>query len=427
MSMAGFLSNAFFGLAFAVYAVSPSAIAIGNIGGYGGLTEWGQDVAASRWWQFFLGAAMITVSSLVHLAGWRWMIRFLTGLFWFVTGGMVLTVLVLLIRGKDTFARGFDAFAGAGQYQGTIDRAVKAGADLSPSFSFTQTLALVAALATVSIYCYWSTFVGGELRQASTLKTANNMALGGTLGLIVVAIFGAFVFSGVGEQFIRAAQSGGLPEGLPLTNPTYIFLTGASVNNVLFAIILALSYCVFWPLICWLSLLQPTRMLFAYSFDGMLPKFFAQTTRSGAPWVCVAVSGAASILVLLWATSNTATLFKVLAFATLIQLIAMALVGLSGILAPKTRPELYRASASQKTVAGIPLVQIAGVGCIATAVFLYIEFMHEPALGIIKRGEFFVWAGGTILAAIIFYFVARAVRASQGVNIDRAFAEIPPE
>ena len=253
------------------------------------------------------------------------------------------------------------------------------------------------------------------------------MALGGTLGLIVVAIFGTFVFSGIGEQFMRAAQSGGLPEGLPLTNPTYVFLTAASVNNVLFAILLALSYVVFWPLICWLSLLQPTRMLFAYSFDGLLPKFFAQTTRSGAPWVCVVVSGGASILVLLWATSNTATLYKVLAFATLIQLIAMGLVGLSGILAPKRRPELYRASSSQKTVAGIPLVQIAGLGCIATGVFLWIEFLHEPALGIAKRGEFFLWAGGTILAAVVFYFVARAVRASQGVNIDRAFAEIPPE
>jgi amino acid transporter len=355
------------------------------------------------------------------------MIRFLIGCFWFVTGGMVLTVLVLLIRGKDTFAKGFDAFAGQGQYQGTIDRAVKAGANLSPGFSFTQTLALVAALATVSIYCYWSSFVGGELRQASTIKTANNMALGGILGLVVVAIFGTFILSGTGEQFIRAAQSGGLPEGLPLTNPTYIFLTGASVNNTLFAVILALSYIVFWPLICWLSLLQPTRMLFAYAFDGMLPKFFAQTTRKGAPWVCVVVSGAASILVLLWATSNTATLFKVLAFATLIQLIAMALVGLSGILAPRRRAELYRASASQKTVAGIPLVQIAGVGCIATAVFLWFEFLHESALGIVKRSEFFVWAGGTILAGVIFYYVARAVRKSQGVDIDRAFAEIPPE
>src|SRR3954453_8451603 len=55
MSMAGFLSNAFFGLAFAIYAVSPSCIAIGNIGGEPGLTSWGHDAAPSRWWQVFLG------------------------------------------------------------------------------------------------------------------------------------------------------------------------------------------------------------------------------------------------------------------------------------------------------------------------------------------------------------------------------------
>jgi hypothetical protein len=72
-------------------------------------------------------------------------------------------------------------------------------------------------------------------------------------------------------------------------------------------------------------------------------------------------------------------------------------------------------------------VQIAGVGCILTAAFLYFEFLHESALGIAKRSEFFVWAGGTILAGVIFYYVARAVRKSQGVDIDRAFAEIPPE
>ena len=429
MSVAGFLSNAFFGLAFVIYALGPSCVAIGNIGGYSGLSSFGQDISAGKWWQFFLGSAMIALSCLIHLAGWRWMMRFLNGLFWVVTGGMILTVLTLLVRGKDTFAKGFDSFAGAGEYQGTIDRAVKAGIDLSPSFSFSQTIGLVAGLATVSIYCYWSTFVGGELRQASTLKTANNMARGGVLGMIVVAIFGTIILSSIGESFIRAAQNGNLPEGLPLTNPTYIFLTAASVNSTPFAIILALSYVVFWPLICWLSLLQPTRMLFAYAFDGLLPKSFTKTTRGGAPIVCVLISGALSILVLLWATQNQASLFKVLAFATLIQLIAMALVGLSGLLAPSRRPELYRASSSQKTLGGIPLVQVAGLGCILTAAFLWIVFLTKPALGIAAsgRGEFLLWAIGTMAAGVLFYFIARAVRASQGVNVDRAFAEIPPE
>jgi hypothetical protein len=35
--------------------------------------------------------------------------------------------------------------------------------------------------------------------------------------------------------------------------------------------------------------------------------------------------------------------------------------------------------------------------------------------------------GVTIALAIIYYFVAKAVRKSQGVDIDLAYAEIPPE
>ena len=68
-----------------------------------------------------------------------------------------------------------------------------------------------------------------------------------------------------------AANGGGLKASFPFA-PSFMFLSAASVGNTLFAIVIAICYCVFWPLITWLSLLQPTRMLFAYSFDGMLPK-----------------------------------------------------------------------------------------------------------------------------------------------------------
>ena len=72
-------------------------------------------------------------------------------------------------------------------------------------------------------------------------------------------------------------------------------------------------------------------------------------------------------------------------------------------------------------------MQIAGVGASRRPCSSTSSSCDEPALGIVKRGEFFLWAGGTILAGVIFYFAARAIRASQGVNVDRAFAEIPPE
>ena len=106
-----------------------------------------------------------------------------------MTGGLPLGVATFPSTGRSSFAKNFDSFVGTGEYQATIDRAVKAGTQVSPSFSFGQTIILVAGLATVSIYCYWSTFVGGEPRQASTLKTANNMARAGIVGLTLVAIF----------------------------------------------------------------------------------------------------------------------------------------------------------------------------------------------------------------------------------------------
>jgi basic amino acid/polyamine antiporter, APA family len=425
MTMAGLLSNAFFGIAFVTSALGPSFVVVGTVGHHQSLIDFGTKISTHRNWEFGLGSAMIVVACLIHLAGWRWMIRFLSILFWLVTGGMLLSVAVLLFTGKSSFAKNFDSFAGTGEYQNTIARAVKAGTQVDPSFSFGQTIILVAGLATVSIYCYWSTFVGGELRQASTLKTANNMARAGVGGLIVVAIFGAIILHSVGSQFMIAANGGGLSSNFPFA-PSFIFLSAASLGNTLFAILVAICYCVFWPLITWLSLLQPTRMLFAYSFDGMLPKAFAKTTRGGAPWVSVIASGAASIVVLWWATGSS-SFFKALAYATLIQLVAMGLVGVSAALVPWRRPELYRGSASQLRFAGIPVTTIAGVGAVLTAVFLWIVFLSEPKLGIADHASFFVWCLGTIAAGIVFYAAAYSIRRSQGVNVNRAFAEIPPE
>jgi APA family basic amino acid/polyamine antiporter len=425
MTMAGLLSNAFFAIAFVTSALGPSFVLVGTIGHHQSLIDFGTKISTHRNWEFGLGSLMIVVACLIHLAGWRWMIRFLSILFWIVTGGMLLAVATLLFTGKSSFAKNFDSFAGAGEYQATIDRAVKAGTNVNPGFSFGQTIILVAGLATVSIYCYWSTFVGGELRQASTIKTANNMARAGVGGLLVVALFAAIILHSVGGEFMRGANGGGISPNFPFA-PSFLFLSAASVGNTLFAIVLAIAYCLFWPLICWLSLLQPTRMLFAYAFDGMLPKVFANTTRGGAPWVSVIVSGLASIVVLWWATGSS-SFFKALAYATLIQLIAMALVGLSAAVVAYRRPALYRASSSQLRVAGIPLTTIAGIGAILTAVFLWIVFLSEPKLGIADRSSFFVWAVGTVLAGAIFYGAAYSIRKSQGVNVNRAFAEIPPE
>jgi hypothetical protein len=105
----------------------------------------------------------------------------------------------------------------------------------------------------------------------------------------------------------------------------------------------------------------------------------------------------------------------------------MGLVGLSALVVAYRKPELYRASSSQRQFAGIPLTTIAGAGAIISCVFLWCVFLSEPKLGIVDRQGFFVWAIGTIVAGALFYAIAYSVRKGQGVNVNRAFAEIPPE
>jgi amino acid transporter len=134
-----------------------------------------------------------------------------------------------------------------------------------------------------------------------------------------------------------------------------------------------------------------------------------------------------SVAVFLWAV-NAAGFFQILVYATLVQLIAMGLVGLSALIVPWVKPDLYRASATTRRFLGIPVVSIAGAGALAVSILIWIlYFSYKTQFGLTDLGRMFGIFGVTIGAAVIYYFVARAVRRSQGVDLDLVYAEIPPE
>jgi amino acid transporter len=168
-------------------------------------------------------------------------------------------------------------------------------------------------------------------------------------------------------------------------------------------------------------------MVFAYAFDGILPKGVTKTTRNGAPWVATLVALALSLITFLWAV-NSAGFLQILVYATLVQLIAMGLVGLSALIVPWRKPDLYRASTTVKTFLGIPVVSIAGAGAVAVSVLIWIlYFNYKSQFGLTNVGRMFAIFGVTIGLAVVYYFVARMVRNRQGVDLGMVYAEIPPE
>jgi basic amino acid/polyamine antiporter, APA family len=174
--------------------------------------------------------------------------------------------------------------------------------------------------------------------------------------------------------------------------------------------------------------LQPPRTMFAWSFDGIAPTAITKVTRRGVPITATALTVAFSIACYAWAIYVAGNFFRVLVYATLIQLITHVLISVSSIVFPYRRPDLYRASVATHEVAGIPLMVVAGVGALCTTVFIYWAYFHYPFFGLIgHKGNMVIWLVGAVLFGLAWYAGARMIRGQGGVNLDSVYAEIPPE
>jgi basic amino acid/polyamine antiporter, APA family len=431
ISLSSFLSIAFEGLGMVTLGIAPSLLIVGLITDSHTLVNWSNSVASEKGWQFLLGVVGILMAGAAVAAGWTWAKRFMFGLLGFSLLGLAVSALVALFTSNGSFIGHFNSFAqpitgNPDTYHSVLDTAQKNGIDLNAGFSFSKTIPMIAVVAGISIYAYWSTFFAGELRQGNTLKTANRMGLASISILLSVIVLVAIFFHSFGKDFVTAAFGGALPEQLG-TSGAYFVLSSAQVNGWFFAVFLCLSFILFWPVIMAETSLQPPRTLFAWSFDGIAPKGVTKVTAGGVPIVATGVTVALAILAYAWAIFVSDSFFQVIVYATLIQLITHTLIAICAIVFPYRRPELYRASVSNKTFAGIPLTVIAGVGAILTTIFLYYCYFHYEFFGLKDKSQLWLWLGGAIVFGLLWYYGARAIRRHQGVSVDRVYAEIPPE
>ncbi len=395
ISLSSFLSIAFEALGMCIFGIAPGLIVIGLVGHHPRLVHWGNVVATSKNWQFVLGIIGIIVS-------------------------------------KGSFIGDFNTFAqpythNPDTYHLTIQNAIKNGVPVHHAFSFVKTIPIIAVICGVSIFAYWSTFFAGELRQGNTMKTANRMGAASIAILGSVFVLVAIFFWSFGKDFLTAAFGGGLPSQIG-TSAAYFVLSSAQVGNTAFAVFLVASFVLFWPVIMAETTLQPPRTMFAWSFDGIAPSAITKVTRRGVPITATAITVGLSIAAYAWAIYVAKNFFQILVYATLIQLITHVLIAVSSIAFPYRKPELYRASVATHEVSGIPLMVVAGVGALLTTAFIYWAYFHYAFFGLVgHKGNLVYWLVGSVLFGLVWYGGAKLIRAQRGVDIDRVYAEIPPE
>jgi basic amino acid/polyamine antiporter, APA family len=128
------------------------------------------------------------------------------------------------------------------------------------------------------------------------------------------------------------------------------------------------------------------------------------------------------------------------ALSTIVGFPTFILVGVSAIVFPYRRRASYEASVSNISLLGLPLLVYFGIGSIAAGLFGGWLWLKYPLLGLPNAGksigdQLFTspLKGGlslvacALIAGAVIYYLGRAWRRTQGIDIALNYLEIPPE
>ena len=420
---------------FPVFALGPVLVTLGVTFNSDTLINWGTDVQTQKGWIFAGGMVMVLAMTLILISGTKRTLR-VQNLFWITaTVGTLLAFLVLLFGSKGSFANHFNdlssQFGAKGDsYHKVIDTA-KAG-DIHPKAFGSATAPAIFVIMTFMIWNWWSVYLSGELKSASNRNRQLSIMFGAlawdVIGLIVGVLL---IYKVVGYQFMVGANTAENAAYVLPTGPFYHYFAGITANNDILTTIIVCSF-LFWSLPAMVgNTFMPVRSVFAWAFDRLLPEKLAEVNeRTHSPVPAILVAMTLVSLMLLWSVLAT-TFQTLLALGVLAGVVCMAIVSVAAFVLPNRRPELYEGSPANISLLGIPVLKIVAPLSFAVVAFLTWEAWHYPALALSgnpdHRWYIIAFMGGIVAVGLGIYYIARAVRRSQGVDIELVYRELPPD
>lgn len=415
-------------------ALAPMLVNAGILTNNTGLQNFGSALNG-RWGIIIVGALSTIIVGVILILGTRLAFRVLRWAYVVGFVGLLPFLYVMLTTTHDQFVTQFNSFAGAmtkssNSYQAVIDAATKQGLSFQ-SHDLGQTLLAMAVPFGLFAWAYWSSTIAGEMRGAGSSRRQIGTMVGGGLilsvWLLLLVILSLNVF---GDQFLAAASFNNSAANNPLAGvtPYVYFFAGVLQRNVVLLVAVAIG------LVAWLypNLLtnfgQATRSLFAYSLDRVMPSKLADVNdRTHSPVVTIAICTVLGISGAVWVALSPSFLTAV-AFVQEMAMAQVFLVGLTGLLFPFIKPEIYKRSQADINVLGIPLVSIAGGACMIAAGFYIIDTLSHPAF----FGLTYAWQGivGTLVpwaAGLLIFGAATVIRRREGFRLNATYAAIPPE
>jgi APA family basic amino acid/polyamine antiporter len=174
----------------------------------------------------------------------------------------------------------------------------------------------------------------------------------------------------------------------------------------------------------WLGFVFLSRVLMAWSFDGLVPAKFASVSSTfHTPTYAVALCAALGTIpmYLEFYSSFISTQVN----SVFILAVVWILTSLAAILLPFRRRNIYE-NASGKKMKGIPFVSV--IGAIGLVVFVYLAYnsVTNPAVGPFKLPAQ-IFLIGVFAAALAIYALSYLNNKRKNLNLAAIFAELPPD
>src|SRR6266852_1405262 len=437
-AISALIGAAFWARSFAVLAVGPTLAVLGAVTNNSGLISAGNAVSGSdatgQWWTFGLGLLLIIILAAAMSSGTKISFR-VQNICWIIASiGTFLAFVALLIASSSNFIANFNAFArpftqSANSYQAIQNAAAKASFTFNGGHLFSATIPVVAIIMTFMMWNWWSVYMAGELKSAGKLNRQLSIMLGALVWDSLFMIVGVLLlYRSAGEQFIASINfltSTATGYTLPVL-PYYNLMASIAANSPIFSLLVAISF-LFWNLPAMFpNTFMPVRTIFAWAFDRILPSKLSEVNeRTHAPVPAIITASVIVLIILVWSVLST-SFFTLLSLGVLAGVVTILTVSVAAIAFPFRRPELYKNSPANVSIAGIPVLPVVPVLSIIVIVGLAYVVLSYPQLGIIPW-QGFAFMGSLVEVGLLIFFIARAVRASQGINLDLIYRELPPE
>jgi amino acid transporter len=428
----GVLAGGLYGTFVATIGIAPAFAIIGTVTG----SQWWLNASgsiASKSGVFITAIVSLTILTVLAVIGTRLVTRVMAWLYGIAAVGFLISVIAILLRGHTGFVHHFNAFAQRfthrpDSYQHAISTAVKSGLAV-PSHGGYSTSSTIGALLLITggvVFSWCSVYLSAEMKGGSLRKRQLQTIIGGGMMQAILLLLGVLVLLKViGYDFVAAANNGNMGIGV---SPYYQFFASISAPGQFLAILLGfLSLGWFLPgIFNNLALLH--RAPFAWSFDRLLPSYFAEVNeRTHTPVVSICVTWVICVAAAAWATFGS-SFQTALTFSFLFGYLTPLVCGVAAAVLPTRRPELFKGTPADWRIGKSQAIVIAGVLCTVTTAFLIFLILYFPKqLGVKSVAEAVSAPLGVLVFVFVWYYGARAVQRRRGIDLDLVFRTIPPD